>query len=129
MVAIAVREQERWHVGWGCWVCFFFQAEDGIRDWSVTGVQTCALPIFERLLRDPAHVLEVARPQAGHGQQAAAERLAGVVQPDERVEVVARRARPGAGGDRESVVEGKGGRVGGGGGGRGKQDTGEESGR
>src|SRR5262249_56336478 len=27
----------------GC--VFFFQAEDGIRDWSVTGVQTCALPI------------------------------------------------------------------------------------
>src|SRR5438046_9876738 len=26
-------------------MCFFFQAEDGIRDWSVTGVQTCALPI------------------------------------------------------------------------------------
>src|SRR5262249_59933986 len=26
---------------------FFFQAEDGIRDWSVTGVQTCALPIFQ----------------------------------------------------------------------------------
>ena len=25
---------------------FFFQAEDGIRDWSVTGVQTCALPIW-----------------------------------------------------------------------------------
>ena len=24
---------------------FFFQAEDGIRSWSVTGVQTCALPI------------------------------------------------------------------------------------
>src|SRR5262249_58651418 len=24
------------------------QAEDGIRDWSVTGVQTCALPIFGR---------------------------------------------------------------------------------
>src|SRR5262249_58744637 len=23
-----------------------FQAEDGIRDWSVTGVQTCALPIY-----------------------------------------------------------------------------------
>src|SRR5437762_13288355 len=30
----------------GCdWLCFFFQAEDGIRDTSVTGVQTCALPI------------------------------------------------------------------------------------
>src|SRR5437763_16293001 len=26
-------------------VFFFFQAEDGIRDTSVTGVQTCALPI------------------------------------------------------------------------------------
>src|SRR5438046_4370544 len=25
---------------------FFFQAEDGIRAWSVTGVQTCALPIY-----------------------------------------------------------------------------------
>src|SRR5699024_8261476 len=26
--------------------CFFFQAEDGIRDRNVTGVQTCALPIY-----------------------------------------------------------------------------------
>src|SRR5690606_41022113 len=26
--------------------CVFFQAEDGIRDFHVTGVQTCALPIF-----------------------------------------------------------------------------------
>src|SRR5690606_40906433 len=26
---------------------FFFQAEDGIRDFHVTGVQTCALPIYE----------------------------------------------------------------------------------
>ena len=26
---------------------FFFQAEDGIRDADVTGVQTCALPIYE----------------------------------------------------------------------------------
>src|SRR5437762_1666114 len=30
----------------GTFAChFFFQAEDGIRDTSVTGVQTCALPI------------------------------------------------------------------------------------
>src|SRR5256886_7124773 len=29
---------------------FFFQAEDGIRDLTVTGVQTCALPIY---LEDP----------------------------------------------------------------------------
>src|SRR5690606_39704333 len=28
-----------------CTVFFFFQAEDGIRDFHVTGVQTCALPI------------------------------------------------------------------------------------
>src|SRR2546430_7568168 len=28
---------------------FFFQAEDGIRDLTVTGVQTCALPIWFRL--------------------------------------------------------------------------------
>src|SRR5690606_40206954 len=31
--------------------CFFFQAEDGIRDFHVTGVQTCALPIL--LLCEP----------------------------------------------------------------------------
>src|SRR5256885_5754704 len=28
-----------------CSIFFFFQAEDGIRDYKVTGVQTCALPI------------------------------------------------------------------------------------
>src|SRR5437016_13954415 len=32
---------------------FFFQAEDGIRDWSVTGVQTCALPILVRYYNGP----------------------------------------------------------------------------
>src|SRR5207248_5705148 len=30
-------------------IFFFFQAEDGIRDRTVTGVQTCALPIFRIL--------------------------------------------------------------------------------
>src|SRR5437762_7824320 len=33
---------------------FFFQAEDGIRDTSVTGVQTCALPISDPLRPDQA---------------------------------------------------------------------------
>src|SRR6266566_2336462 len=34
-------------------VFFFFQAEDGIRDYKVTGVQTCALPIYRiRKCRD-----------------------------------------------------------------------------
>src|SRR5206468_8925293 len=43
---------------------FFFQAEDGIRDLIVTGVQTCALPIFikgaRRIIEDfrPAILLE-----------------------------------------------------------------------
>ena len=32
-----------------CCLLFFFQAEDGIRDVAVTGVQTCALPISQRV--------------------------------------------------------------------------------
>src|SRR5689334_24776471 len=32
-------------------VFFFFQAEDGIRDGTVTGVQTCALPIWSQRMR------------------------------------------------------------------------------
>src|SRR5699024_11248207 len=38
-------------------VIFFFQAEDGIRDRNVTGVQTCALPIFidSNILRNIIH--------------------------------------------------------------------------
>src|SRR5256885_12051156 len=36
-------------------VFFFFQAEDGIRDYKVTGVQTCALPISEGVV-DPAGI-------------------------------------------------------------------------
>src|SRR5688500_19952698 len=43
---------------------FFFQAEDGIRDYKVTGVQTCALPIcktldsHQQLLEHDLRVLE-----------------------------------------------------------------------
>src|SRR5437763_2688325 len=36
-------------------IFFFFQAEDGIRDTSVTGVQTCALPISAGLRRSARH--------------------------------------------------------------------------
>src|SRR5256885_4741332 len=47
----------------GVLVCvFFFQAEDGIRDYKVTGVQTCALPIY--LLHTGAHKLNNALGQA-----------------------------------------------------------------
>src|SRR5256885_9706944 len=40
-----------------CAVCyfFFFQAEDGIRDYKVTGVQTCALPIWVLVLGAVPH--------------------------------------------------------------------------
>src|SRR2546427_12706818 len=43
---------------------FFFQAEDGIRDLTVTGVQTCALPISQRRrveCRIPARLGHAAR--------------------------------------------------------------------
>src|SRR2546430_8872385 len=38
-------------------VFFFFQAEDGIRDLTVTGVQTCALPIYVRPARRSSRAL------------------------------------------------------------------------
>src|SRR5256885_9282688 len=34
------------------YIFFFFQAEDGIRDYKVTGVQTCALPIYSISLNE-----------------------------------------------------------------------------
>src|SRR5437763_6841392 len=39
---------DRYLVAFFLFFFFFFQAEDGIRDTSVTGVQTCALPISPR---------------------------------------------------------------------------------
>src|SRR5258708_11004737 len=39
---------------------FFFQAEDGIRDDLVTGVQTCALPIFGRCIDVQEHIMALA---------------------------------------------------------------------
>src|SRR2546429_4899949 len=42
-----------------CVYFFFFQAEDGIRDVAVTGVQTCALPICDATRRAVAeHIAE-----------------------------------------------------------------------
>src|ERR1022692_4982685 len=41
---------------------FFFQAEDGIRDYKVTGVQTCALPISR-----PARCFPPSRAPVDHG--------------------------------------------------------------
>src|SRR5256886_3172844 len=54
-------------------IFFFFQAEDGIRDLTVTGVQTCALPIFTREFL--ARLSAIASPEAFlfamHGAQTA----------------------------------------------------------
>src|SRR3712207_1075678 len=47
---------------------FFFQAEDGIRDIGVTGVQTCALPISKALDCLGLDLLEGFRPFAGPGE-------------------------------------------------------------
>src|SRR5690606_5795696 len=44
---------------------FFFQAEDGIRDFHVTGVQTCALPIFYGLIRQESRFITDARSHVG----------------------------------------------------------------
>src|SRR5256885_3716931 len=42
----SLRSRNHEHMGCDTTLGFFFQAEDGIRDYKVTGVQTCALPIY-----------------------------------------------------------------------------------
>src|SRR2546427_12755492 len=94
---------------------FFFQAEDGIRDLTVTGVQTCALPIYragvlarrlarpgqEQLPRHPA-------PPAAHPGPAGLDRVRGGALPDQpaprsgvRRTPIRNRAAGGAGGARQ----------------------------
>src|SRR3990170_7395685 len=73
-------------VGW--WsvylVFFFFQAEDGIRDDLVTGVQTCALPIWPGLEAGPgAGALEADRRPAHQGSEVRGGRP-GVILADRR---------------------------------------------
>src|SRR6266850_3786641 len=51
---------------------FFFQAEDGIRDYKVTGVQTCALPILAHDRNIDLHVCSVGRaPSSSDGKDRA----------------------------------------------------------
>src|SRR5256885_10320690 len=71
---------------------FFFQAEDGIRDYKVTGVQTCALPISEvRELERHAEVvlahrldrgLEVVALLAGHAELVALHLVGDALEPE-----------------------------------------------
>src|SRR2546423_11342195 len=60
---------------------FFFQAEDGIRDKLVTGVQTCALPISDdRARRDhprPGRAQGITHARHGQDRLDAHERVAG----------------------------------------------------
>src|SRR5260370_16485302 len=62
---ICFSPSRRWMSAAGCvinlYCFFFFQAEDGIRDSSVTGVQTCALPIssFNQSLYDQTQAVSV----------------------------------------------------------------------
>src|SRR2546430_4449058 len=59
---------------------FFFQAEDGIRDLTVTGVQTCALPISSR---DDDLVVELLRAQCDQVRMAVALRVELPAGPDQ----------------------------------------------
>src|SRR2546430_15114019 len=91
-----------------CLFCFFFQAEDGIRDLTVTGVQTCALPISvgrEEEVGD-AHGLEHT---SAHGARPREQRRVELGAPERQIE----RLVP-FGEERESGGEGKRGGLGGG---------------
>src|SRR5215213_7683988 len=82
---------------------FFFQAEDGIRDWSVTGVQTCALPISRRRLPSGLQARLRDRPHPGrtHGphqrDRRRGRRPSGELQGVRRHRRVSRPARAGLG--------------------------------
>src|SRR5438132_6976091 len=93
---------------------FFFQAEDGIRDHCVTGVQTCALPIYKTLqiarrvgervarpVRDAQRISEVTQ----RWDQMWAELVASGEAADRRLDHVARQIAADARAvDRKSVV-------------------------
>src|SRR2546430_5159894 len=86
------------------WWFFFFQAEDGIRDLTVTGVQTCALPIWRRGRRGgcaPASDLPAGERGQAVGRGRAGRRLAG---RGEGLGLVATEALTEQWPDRKSVV-------------------------
>src|SRR5699024_12083284 len=62
---------------------FFFQAEDGIRDRNVTGVQTCALPIFSGISCRNSRPTRLSRRRFDTPSAAAAVRLASTIRRSE----------------------------------------------
>src|SRR2546430_12131001 len=78
---------------------FFFQAEDGIRDLTVTGVQTCALPIYALLHVGIAGARGLPVPTLVIGSEAVYEDahsplVPARVKPDQHLLAAARRALP-----------------------------------
>src|SRR5256885_3165935 len=85
-------------------IIFFFQAEDGIRDYKVTGVQTCALPIsVGRVIERINPILQgwVNYFRVGHSARCFA-----MIQDwvEKKIRRHLMRARKGKGLDRKSVV-------------------------
>src|SRR5256885_11671700 len=70
---------------------FFFQAEDGIRDYKVTGVQTCALPIYLQGAVS-AGLLAVGSSFVGTMENCAAllDRIAAAADPEAEARAIAR---------------------------------------
>src|SRR5690606_35492474 len=66
--------------GFLCVLFFFFQADDGIRDFHVTGVQTCALPILKQAVAHLEPFMEAEK--AGQERQAAGKILMATVKGD-----------------------------------------------
>src|SRR5437763_7315164 len=79
---------------------FFFQAEDGIRDTSVTGVQTCALPISGRARRVHHHTTTTA--------SGASQRNAGLAKVTDRIPSKCVPAATATSSKRESVANERG---------------------
>src|SRR5262249_56946316 len=92
---------------------FVFQAEDGIRDWSVTGVQTCALPIYAGAAvpgEDGQARRALLRRRGTRGVHASDRRSAGPgvgATCDRRRAARSERVHRDRGGERKSVGEGK----------------------
>src|SRR5205809_1799756 len=64
---------------------FFFQAEDGIRDVAVTGVQTCALPIYTRMAISLRLATNSLRMGAGVGSSGMVDGLSVMIQQSAQV--------------------------------------------